>query len=68
MDLSFLSKMGISAEDIGKIGEIIMSGGDEDKIAEEISAKTGMDKAQAKDIAKQAKGFLGNIPNPFAQK
>ena len=68
MDLSFLEKMGLSMDDIGKIGEIIMSGGDEDKIAEQISAKTGMDKAQAKDIAKQAKGFLGNIPNPFAKK
>ena len=40
----------------------------QDKIAEQISAKTGMDKEQAKDIAKQAKGFLGNIPNPFAKK
>ena len=47
MDLSFLSKMGLSMDDIGKIGEIIMSGGDDDKIAEEISAKFGMDKDQA---------------------
>ena len=62
MDLSFLEKTGLSMD------EIIMSGGDEDKLAEQISAKTGMDKAQAKDIAKQAKGFLGNIPNPFAKK
>ncbi len=68
MDLSFLSKMGLSMDDIGKIGEIIMSGGDDDKIAEEISAKFGMDKDQAKDIVKQSKGFLGNIPNPFAKK
>lgn len=65
MDLSFLSKMGFSMDDIGKIGEIIMSGGDEDKIAEELSAKFGMDKGQAKDIVKQSKGVLGNIPNPF---
>ena len=68
MDLSLLSKMGLSMDDIGKIGEIIMSGGDDDKIAEEISAKFGMDKDQAKDIVKQSKGFLGNIPNPFAKK
>ena len=68
MDLSFLSKMGLSMDDIGKIGEIIMSGGDDDKIAEEISAKFGMDKDQAKDIVKQSKGFLGNISNPFAKK
>ena len=68
MDLSFLSKMGFSMDDIGKIGEIIMSGGDENKIADELNAKFGMDKAQAKDIIKQAKGFLGNIPNPFAKK
>ena len=68
MDFSFLSKMGFSMDDIGKIGEIVMSGGDEDKIANELSAKFGMDQAQAKDIIKQSKGFLGNIPNPFAKK
>ena len=68
MDFSFLSKMGFSMDDIGKIGEIIMSGGDEDKIADQLNAKFGMDKTQAKDIIKQSKGFLGNIPNPFAQK
>ncbi len=28
MDFSFLSKMGFSMDDIGKIGEIIMSGGE----------------------------------------
>ena len=65
MDFSFLSKMGFSADDIGKIAEIVMSGGDEDKIADELNAKFGMDKDQAKDIIKQSKGFLGNIPNPF---
>ena len=43
------------------------SGGDEDKIADELNAKFGMGKAQAKDIVKQSKGFLGNIPNPFAK-
>ena len=68
MDFSFLSKMGFSMDDIGKIGEIIMSGGDEDKIADELNAKFGIDKAQAKDITAQAKGFLGNTPNPFAKK
>lgn len=68
MDFSFLSKMGFSMDDIGKIGEIVMSGGDEDKIADELNAKFGMDKSQAKDIIKQSKGFLGNIPNPFAKK
>ena len=68
MDFSFLSKMGFSMDDIGKIGEIIMSGGDEDKIADQLNAKFGMDKAQAKDILKPSKGFLGNIPNPFAQQ
>lgn len=68
MDFSFLSKMGFSMDDIGKIGQIIMSGGDEDKIADQLNAKFGMDKAQAKDIIKQSKGFLGNIPNPFAKK
>ena len=68
MDFSFLSKMGFSMDDIGKIGEIIMSGGDEDKIADQLNAKFGMDKTQAKDIIKQSKGFLGNIPNPFAKK
>ena len=52
-------------DDIGKIAEIVMSGGDEDKIADELNAKFGMDKDQAKDIIKQSKGFLGNIPNPF---
>ena len=67
MDLSFLSKMGFTMDDIGKIGEIIAGGGDEDKIADELNAKFGMDKAQAKDIVKQSKGFLGNIPNPFAK-
>ena len=65
MDFSFLSKMGFSMDDIGKIAEIVMSGGDEDKIADERNAKFGMDKDQAKDIIKQSKGFLGNIPNPF---
>ncbi len=65
MDFSFLSKMGFSMDDIGKIAEIVMSGGDEDKIADELNAKFGMDKDQAKDIIKQSKGFLGNIPNPF---
>ena len=65
MDLSFLSKMGFSMDDIDKIGEIIMSGGDDDKIAEELSAKFNMDKDQAKDIVKQSKGVLGGIPNPF---
>ena len=54
MDFSFLSKMGFSMDDIGKIGEIIMSGGDENKIADELNAKFGMDKAQAKDIIKQS--------------
>ena len=68
MDFSFLSKMGFSMDDIGKIGEIVMSGGDEDKIANELSAKFGMDQAQAKDIIKPSKGFLGNIPNPFPKK
>ena len=68
MDFSFLSKMGFSMDDIGKIGEIIMSGGDENKIADELHAKFGMDKAQAKDSIKQSKGLLGNIPNPFAKK
>lgn len=68
MDFSFLTKMGFSMDDIGKIGEIIMSGGDEDKIADELNAKFGMDKAQAKDIITQSKGFLGNLPNPFAKK
>ena len=68
MDFSFLSKMGFSADDIGKIAEIVMSGGDDDKIADELNAKFGMDKSQAKDIIKQSKGFLGNIPNPFAKK
>lgn len=68
MDFSFLQKMGFSMDDIGKIGEIVMSGGDEDKIADELNAKFGIDKAQAKDITAQAKGFLGNIPNPFAKK
>ena len=68
MDFSFLSKMGFSMDDIGKIGEIIMSGGDENKIADELNAKFGMDKAQSKDIIKQSKGFLGNIPHPFAKK
>ena len=67
MDLSFLSKMGFTMDDIGKIGEIIAGGGDEDKIADELNAKFGMGKAQAKDIVKQSKGFLGNIPNPFAK-
>ena len=65
MDLSFLSKMGFSMDDIGKIAEIVMSGGDEDKIAEELNAKFGIEKDQAKDIIKQGKGFMGNIPNPF---
>ena len=65
MDFSFLSKMGFSMDDIGKIAEIVMSGGDEDKIADELNAKFGMDKDQAKDIIKQSQGFLGNIPNPF---
>ena len=65
MDFSFLTKMGFSTDDIGKIAEIVMSGGDEDKIADELNAKFGMDKSQAKDIIKQSKGFLGNIPNPF---
>ena len=68
MDFSFLSKMGVSMDDIGKIAEIVMSGGDENKIADELNAKFGMDKSQAKDIIKQSKGFLGNIPNPFAKK
>ncbi len=68
MDFSFLSKMGFSMDDIGKIAEIVMSGGDDDKIADELNAKFGMDKSQAKDIIKQSKGFLGNIPNPFAKK
>ncbi len=68
MDFSFLSKMGFSMDDIGKIAEIVMSGGDENKIADELNAKFGMDKSQAKDIIKQSKGFLGNIPNPFAKK
>ena len=68
MDFSFLTKMGFSMDDIGKIAEIVMSGGDEDKIADELNAKFGMDKAQAKYIIKQSKGFLGNIPNPFAKK
>ncbi len=68
MDFSFLTKMGFSMDDIGKIAEIVMSGGDEDKIADELNAKFGMDKSQAKDIIKQSKGFLGNIPNPFAKK
>ena len=57
--------MSFSMDDIGKIGEIIMSGGDEDKIAEELNAKFGIEKDQAKDIIKQGKGFMGNIPNPF---
>lgn len=68
MDFSFLTKMGFSMDDIGKIAEIVMSGGDEDKITDELNAKFGMDKSQAKDIIKQSKGFLGNIPNPFAKK
>ena len=68
MDFSFLSKMGFSMDDIGKIAEIVMSGGDEDKIADELNAKFGIDKSQAKDIIKQGKGFIGNIPNPFAKK
>ena len=63
-----MSKMGFSMDDIGKIAEIVMSGGDENKIADELNAKFGMDKSQAKDIIKQSKGFLGNIPNPFAKK
>ncbi len=46
----------------------VRSCGDENKIADELNAKFGMDKAQAKDIIKQSKGFLGNIPNPFAKK
>jgi S-adenosylmethionine synthetase len=37
MDFSFLSKMGFSMDDIGKIGEIIMSGGDENKIADYVA-------------------------------
>ena len=57
--------MGLSMDDIGKIAEIVMSGGDEDKIAEELNAKFGIEKDQAKDIIKQGKGFMGNIPNPF---
>ena len=57
--------MGFSMDDIGKIAEIVMSGGDEDKIAEELNAKFGIEKDQAKDIIKQGKGFIGNIPNPF---
>lgn len=57
--------MGFSMDDIGKIAEIVMSGGDEDKIAEELNAKFGIEKDQAKDIIKQGKGFMGNIPNPF---
>ena len=65
MDFSFLQKMGFSMDDIGKIAEIVMSGGDEDKIAEELNAKSGIEKDQAKDIIKQGKGFMGNIPNPF---
>ncbi len=65
MDFSFLQKMGFSMDDIGKIAEIVMSGGDEDKIAEELNAKFGIEKDQAKDIIKQGKGFIGNIPNPF---
>ena len=68
MDFSFLSKMGFSMDDIGKIAEIVMSGGDEDKIADELNAKFGIDKSQAKDIIKHGKGFIGNIPNPFAKK
>ena len=44
MDFSFLSKMGFSMDDIGKIAEIVMSG------------------------IEQGKGFIGNIPNPFAKK
>ena len=68
MDFSFLSKMGFSMDDIGKIAEIVMSGGDEDKIADELNAKFGIDKSQAKDIIKQGKGLIGNIPNPFAKK
>ena len=68
MDFSFLQKMGFSMDDIGKIAEIVMSGGDEDKIADELNAKFGIDKSQAKDIIKQGKGFIGNIPNPFAKK
>ena len=68
MDFSFLQNMGFSMDDIGKIGEIVMSGGDENKIAEELNAKFGVDPAQAKDIISQSKGFLGNIPNPFAKK
>ena len=55
MDFSFLSKMGFSMDDIGKI-------------ADELNAKFGIDKSQAKDIIKQGKGFIGNIPNPFAKK
>ena len=65
MDFSFLQKMGFSMDDIGKIAEIVMSGGDADKIAEELNAKFGIEKDQAKDIIKQGKGFIGNIPNPF---
>ena len=65
MDFSFLQKMGFSMDDIGKIAEIVMSGGDDDKIAEELNAKFGIEKDQAKDIIKQGKGFMGNIPNPF---
>ena len=65
MDFSFLQKMGFSMDDIGKIAEIVMSGGDEDKIAEELNAKFGIEKDQAKDIIKQGKGFMGNIPKPF---
>ena len=65
MEFSFLQKMGFSMDDIGKIAEIVMSGGDEDKIAEELNAKFGIEKDQAKDIIKQGKGFMGNIPNPF---
>ena len=61
MDFSFLQKMGFSMDDIGKIAEIVMSGGD----AEELNAKFGIEKDQAKDIIKQGKGFMGNIPNPF---
>ena len=67
MDFSFLQKMGFSMDDIGKIAEIVMSGGDEDKIAEELNAKFGIEKDQAKDIIKQGKGFMGNIPNPFKE-
>ena len=68
MDFSFLTCFALAFHLLGKIAEIVMSGGDDDKIADELNAKFGMDKSQAKDIIKQSKGFLGNIPNPFAKK